>query len=272
MTVRFYKYQGAGNDFILIDNREKCFLWDNTLVRRLCHRHTGIGGDGLMLLENDDRYEFYMRYFNSDGGEVPMCGNGGRCITLFAHHLGIGGRIKTFNSMDGLHKAEIISTHGECARIAIRLIDVTEIKEIGNALFLNTGVPHYVEFTNRIDTVDVTAEGKEIRFRDYFRPYGGTNVNFVEVAERGKIKVRTYERGVEGETLACGTGVSAAAIATSYLFQPEQERFNIQAQGGELSVSFQRQGKTSYTNIRLEGPACRVFSGEIDYEPPCPRL
>lgn len=263
MIVKFYKYHGAGNDFILIDGRSEHFAAERATVAALCHRRFGIGADGLMLLENDSQAEFYMRYFNSDGGESTMCGNGGRSIALFAHHLGIGGLVKEFNSIDGLHRAEILSTKGGTGIIKLQMIDVEEVKPHANGYFLNTGSPHYVEFVDDLEAMDVPKLGREIRYNEYFGPKGGTNVNFVKILGDSKIAVRTYERGVEDETWACGTGVTAAAIATASAYQPDNHGFTIQVKGGTLDVAFQKTEDGRSQNVFLTGPAALVFEGEI---------
>lgn len=262
-TVNFSKYQGAGNDFVLIDARDGQICLDREQIRFLCDRRFGVGGDGLMTLERDPAgSDFYMRYFNSDGGESTMCGNGGRCIALFAEHLGIGGRTKRFNSSDGLHEAELLDD----GRLRLRMIDVARVEPLadGRSWFVFTGSPHYVEFVERVMDVDVARRGAEIRHRPEFEARGGTNVNFVEVTGPGAIRVRTFERGVEAETLACGTGVTASAIVTHALLQPECRDFRIQAMGGRLEVAFTVLPEGGFSEVMLTGPARRVFTGTIE--------
>lgn len=255
MTLQFYKYEGAGNDFVMIDNRDGKLSLSTKEIEALCDRNMGIGGDGLMLIETLQGYDFYMRYYNSDGSEVGMCGNGGRCIALFAHHLGIGGSVKKFKAKDGEHTAEIISADERNGIIKIRLIDIEEINKITtDKFFLNSGVPHYVEFVDDVKKVDVENLGRRIRYS----VEGGTNVNFVQIVGDTLI-VRTYERGVEGETLACGTGVTAAAVAAHYSRRVSSNNINIIALGGELSVSFDE----TYRNITLTGGARKIFKGEL---------
>ena len=266
MRTTFAKYEGAGNDFILIDNREGIFTPDAETIARLCDRHFGIGADGLMTLSRSAEMDCSMRYYNADGSEGEMCGNGARCFSLFAEHLGIGGETKYFDAADGLHTARIRRTRGLAGQIEVGMIAVREIRSGAGWWFLNTGVPHYVEFTEALNAVDVCGRGREIRC-DTARFPQGTNVNFVQVEADGRIRVRTYERGVENETLACGTGATAAAIVTNFVFQPATEHFDITVPGGRLSVRFSREPDTPhYTNIRLAGPARRVFAGEFEPE------
>ncbi len=263
MKTRFYKYEGTGNDFILIDNRDGSFVGGPALINALCNRKTGIGADGLMLLESDPERDFCMHYFNADGGEVAMCGNGGRCIAMFAHHLGIGGQVKRFNSMDGPHDAEILAASENEGLVSISLTDVNEVVLNGRHAFLNTGVPHVVRLENDVMSVDVENEGAVIRRSEEYESCGGTNVNFTEIKGDGLLRVRTYERGVEGETLACGTGVTAAAIAVNRMLQPHMSHFDIEVMGGMLAVSFKRNGD-DYTDVKLEGPVRKVYEGFFD--------
>ncbi|MCU4175933.1 diaminopimelate epimerase [Carboxylicivirga sp. N1Y90] len=257
--IHFYKYQGTGNDFVIIDNRDKSFNGANTeLVRFLCDRRFGVGGDGLMLLEEHDKYDFTMRYFNSDGNEASMCGNGGRCIAAFAVHQGIIKNTEHFSFMaiDGLHEASYSNNI-----VSIKMIDVNSIDKQKEYTFLNTGSPHYVEFTDDIDNLNVKEKGIKVRHSDTFKP-DGTNANFVSFIKNDTLKVRTFERGVEDETLACGTGVVASAIA-AYEKNKSVSDYKIKVLGGELRVSFETDDNNSYKNIWLEGPATFVFEGKI---------
>ena len=263
MDLDFCKYEGAGNDFILLDGRGWDFELSGESIRILCDRHIGIGADGLMVLSEEEGYDFRMRYYNSDGGEVNMCGNGGRCIVLFAEHLGIGSAEKFFVGMDGDHHARIITMGDNTAFVELEMIDVNSFEYMDKAFFLNTGVPHYVEFVDDVSKVDVTGRGREIRNSIRFKPTGGTNVNFVEIAGPGYIKVRTHERGVENETLACGTGATAAAIATYLFAQNDNTDFMVNVPGGELEVSFTARNNQYFSDIRLSGPARKVFDGKI---------
>ncbi|MCU4157727.1 diaminopimelate epimerase [Carboxylicivirga sp. A043] len=257
--IEFFKYQGAGNDFIIIDNRDRQFNGDNiSLIKKLCDRRFGIGGDGLMLLENHSDMDFTMRYFNADGREASMCGNGGRCIAAFAVHQGI---IETpdnftFMAVDGEHQASYND-----GTVNLKMIDVDTISIQPNHTFLDTGSPHHVEFVDKIEQLDVYKLGKEVRYSEHYAP-DGTNVNFVQFKDLNNIKVRTYERGVEDETLACGTGVVASAIS-AHLKKPEYNQFNIEVLGGNLKVTFDTENR-QFKNIWLEGPATFVFKGSIE--------
>lgn len=261
--INFAKYQGAGNDFVLLDARAFVPELTRETVRRLCDRRFGIGADGLMALESDPGgTDFYMRYYNSDGGESTMCGNGGRCIARFADHLGIGGRIKRFNSSDGQHEAELLGD----GRIRLRMIDVAAVEPLADSRswFVFTGSPHYVEFVENAAATDVARRGAEIRRSAAFAQIGGTNVDFVQILGPGRLRVRTFERGVEAETLACGTGVTAAAVTTHRTVQPECRAFTVEAMGGTLDVQFVPTPAGGFTEVFLTGPAEQVFTGEIE--------
>ena len=263
MQLEFAKYEGAGNDFILIDDREELFSADARLIAALCDRHFGIGADGLMTLRRSVEMDCSMRYYNADGSPGEMCGNGARCFALFAEHLGIGGETKYFDATDGMHTARIRRTKNRTGEIELGMINVSEIRSGGGWWFLNTGVPHYVEFVDDPAVVDVVARGSRIR-RDTARFPQGTNVNFAAIVGDGHLRMRTYERGVENETLACGTGATAAAIVTNFTRQPATDRFRIDVPGGQLRVTFTRRSDQHYTDIRLTGPARRVFEGVFD--------
>ena len=258
--IDFFKYQGAGNDFVIIDNRQGQVNGDDiNLINHLCDRRFGICGDGLMLLEKHQELDFTMRYFNSDGREASMCGNGGRCIAAFAVHAGIVGTPKTFAFMavDGEHHASYKE-----GTVNLKMIDVNEVKQADGYTFLNTGSPHHVTFVSDVDAIDVYNEGRKIRYSELYAPEG-TNANFVQFKEANSIKVRTYERGVEDETLACGTGVVASAIS-AHLIKPEYTAFDIKVMGGQLRVTFTPASNGSFKDVWLEGPATFVFKGSID--------
>ncbi len=256
MTLQFSKYHGAGNDFILIDNRKQDINLNTSQIAFLCHRHFGIGSDGLMLLENHEQYDFFMRYFNPDGSEGMMCGNGGRCIIRFANELGIINQKTVFLAPDGVHEAEI-----NAELISLKMNDVNDSETIENNLFLNTGAPHYIKFTENLNQTNVYTEGKQIRFSPLFKARGGTNINFVHVNDK-ELSVRTYERGVENETLACGTGIVASAIAAYISGKIRLTQINVKALGGDLKVKFETTNN-SFSNIWLIGPAEKVFTGTI---------
>ena len=258
--MQFYKYQGAGNDFVMVDNRHQVlFKNDTKTIKHLCDRKFGIGGDGLILLEesNQPNEDFKMVYFNADGNESSMCGNGGRCIVAFANFLQIIDKKAAFSAIDGFHEATI-----EDGLVSLKMSDVKEVEENNSFLFLNTGSPHHVLFSEGIDTLDIKKEGAAIRYSDLYNAAGGTNVNFVETRGKDVLKVRTYERGVEDETLSCGTGVTAAAIAAFITGRTSSGKVRLETRGGDLSVSFEKEG-TGFKDIWLTGPAEQVFQGTI---------
>lgn len=260
MKVSFEKYQGAGNDFVIIDNRRRTITPDEEIVKKLCDRHFGIGADGLILLENDTESDFFMRYFNADGREGTMCGNGGRCVALFAQKQGIIQNETVFNAMDGLHRAEILVSGESSAMVKLKMSDVENVIQKNGQFIIDSGSPHLVIPVTEIDKIDVAAEGRKIRYGELFAEEG-INVDFVRVHDDG-VDIRTYERGVENETLACGTGAVAAALITPSLQKGLEPPVDVKALGGNLRVYFiETDGK--YTNIWLEGPASLVFKGEM---------
>lgn len=261
MHIHFYKYQGTGNDFVILDNRKGEYSGLSTAqLKFLCDRRFGIGADGLMLLNEKPGYDFEMKYFNADGREGTMCGNGGRCLTRFAYHLGIRRDTYRFSAIDGDHEAEIDPD----GTVSLRMVDVESISSLNGDQVLDTGSPHYIRIVNDIDEVDVFNEGREIRNSETFAKQG-INVNFVEQTGDDEISVRTYERGVEGETLSCGTGVTAAALACYH----NENGFNdvtVKTRGGRLNVEFDRTPDNTFRNIWLSGPAEKVFEGDIEIE------
>jgi diaminopimelate epimerase len=261
MLVHFSKYHGTGNDFVMIDGRElETSLFDTSVVRRLCDRRFGIGGDGLIILEKSKQFDFTMRYFNADGREGTMCGNGGRCITVFARSLGIIKTRTTFEGIDGTHEASIQS-NGE---IRLKLVDVGGIDKLSDGYLLNTGSPHFVHFVKNLEQHEVEREGAEIRHQERFGK-GGVNVNFVELGPAtDEITVRTFERGVEGETWSCGTGAVAAAITAFFHSGSDILSYGVNTRGGKLNVTFKSQGNQQFTEIYLTGPASHVYDGTID--------
>ncbi len=255
--IKFSKYQGAGNDFVLIDNRSGVFdRKDEHLVRALCDRRFGIGADGLMLLQNNKNFDFEMIYYNANGTEGSMCGNGGRCIVAFARDLGIIEEKTVFLAVDGEHEAAI---HGD--QVDLGMIDVSDIQRDGAAYVLNTGSPHYVAWAEDLSHSNVYEMGSAIRNNDRYKQEG-INVNFVEKEETSYF-VRTFERGVEDETLACGTGATASAMAVALEngLEGEQE-IPIRVMGGQLYIRFHKAGD-KFTDVRLIGPAKFVFNGTI---------
>jgi diaminopimelate epimerase len=261
MNLVFHKYHGTGNDFILIDNRKDIFRPEEKIISALCHRRLGIGADGLMTLNSHPETDFAMKYYNADGHEGTMCGNGGRCITAFARFLKIIDKETEFSAIDGVHKASILSESGSVSIVSLQMQDVIIPAQQKNSLFFDTGSPHYIEFVNSIEERDIFAEGKKIRWDKRFQP-GGTNVNFVEL-DGDKLKVVTFERGVEDVTLSCGTGVTASALAAAVITGVKKGSFDIRTDGGGLKVYFENI-EDKFTDIWLEGPAERVFSGEIE--------
>ena len=256
--MKFYKYQGTGNDFVMIDNRQEFFPKENIqLIEKLCDRSFGIGADGLILLENHSEYDFKMVYYNSDGNQSSMCGNGGRCIVAFAKFLKIIENSATFIATDGLHKAK----NQENGIISLQMKNVQEIKSTNDYTFLNTGSPHHVTLVNDLQNYDVKNNGAKIR---YCSLYGneGSNINFVHQLSQNHFALRTYERGVEDETLSCGTGATAAAIAMHATGKTNSSSINLDVQGGKLKVTFDKT-TTGYENVFLIGPATFVFEGEI---------
>jgi diaminopimelate epimerase len=260
MKIHFTKYHGTGNDFIVLDNRENEISLNKDQIEFLCHRRFGIGADGLLILGDSENFDFSMKYFNSDGGEGTMCGNGGRCITAFAKFLGIIVKEARFSAIDGEHFARIAIDKENSAFVSLKMSDVSGLKRYNADYIINTGSPHLVRFVPQIEGVDVYREGKALRWDHTFQP-GGINVNFVEV-KPDHLVVRSFERGVEDITLSCGTGVTASALAASTLAGKPENHYNIITDGGKLSVKFSKQDN-HYTNIWLEGPAVKVFEGNI---------
>lgn len=262
MKIKFSKYQGTGNDFVVLDNRNGLYSGiTNAQVKLLCDRKFGIGADGLMLLNNHADYDFEMVYYNADGNEGSMCGNGGRCLVKFAYHSGIVEQAYRFIATDGAHEAEIDIK----GLVKLKMKDVSNIQAEDDYSLLNTGSPHYVTLVQDIKDIDVYEEGRKIR---YSKPFAkeGVNVNFVEALDDDTIYVRTYERGVEDETLSCGTGVTAAALVSAHNANGFNG-VNVVTPGGELSVEFSvGEDGESFTNIWLIGPAELVFKGEIEIQ------
>jgi diaminopimelate epimerase len=262
VLLQFYKYQGTGNDFIMVDNRLKTINLDQNQIARLCHRRFGIGADGLMLMESAENYDFKMVYYNADGKESSMCGNGGRCIAAFAQRLGVLKQEGVFVAIDGAHPVEISDKKGKEVSVSLKMIDVAGIEDNKDHYILNTGSPHYIAFTENLDALDVLKEGRSIRYNDRFSKEG-INVNFVQV-EKDKIKVRTYERGVEDETYSCGTGVTAAALVAAYTGKVLDDEIPVEVPGGNLNIKFKNRGAGKFADIWLEGPATFVFKGEAE--------
>jgi diaminopimelate epimerase len=258
MKIEFYKYQGTGNDFILLDNRKN--EYDNLTqqqVASICDRHFGIGGDGLMLLNLKEGYDFEMKYYNSDGAAGSMCGNGGRCMVRFAAKMGIHRNNYHFLAADGEHEADIDID----GFVRLKMNDVNMVEAHSHHYILNTGSPHYVKHVGDAEHMDVKNEGRMIRYSKEFETEG-INVNFVQTLNEDTIYVRTYERGVENETLSCGTGVTASALVSAHN-DNGFNRVEVKTPGGNLSVEFDKKDDEHFENIWLNGPADFVFKGEI---------
>lgn len=258
MLITFSKYHGTGNDFVMVDNRSGGLNPTVDLVEKLCNRHFGIGADGLILLENAKESALMMRYFNSDGRESTMCGNGGRCFAHFAHQLGLAGQHVLFNGIDGFHEAYLLDN----GNIRLRMIDVPVVESAEEGFFLNTGSPHFVVFVRSVENVNVDLEGR-LASKSVNVKNGGTNVNFIQPVGEKVLKIRTYERGVEAETFSCGTGSVASAIAYADFFAISEGPVELLAPGGTLRVYFSHEGD-GYKNIWLEGAVSHVFNGSIE--------
>ena len=258
MILYFNKFQGAGNDFILIDNRKSEIKNIKAeQVKYLCDRNFGIGADGLMLLNNNDEFDFEMDYYNSDGSGGTMCGNGGRCIVAFAKKIGIINNETNFIASDGSHVA-YISDIGE---VKLKMMNVSKLESKKDSYFVYTGSPHHIEFNDNIAELNVYEKGREIRYSKEYDTEG-TNVNFVQLKKKG-IEIRTYERGVENETLACGTGAVASAVSFYDKYRPDYQKIDVKVKGGDLQVSFVEK-ENEYTDVFLTGPAKFVFEGKIE--------
>jgi diaminopimelate epimerase len=256
MLVKFAKYQATGNDFILIDNRDGKIKLELPQIVRLCNRSWGIGADGIILVEADKNADFNMNFYNPDGSQ-SLCGNGSRCAVNFAHELGIIEKEANFSAFDGNHLAEIHDNKD----VRLKMNDVKTVRHMGDGMFVDTGSPHVVNFVINLGNFKVRKEGSKVRFSGLFHE-SGVNVNFVEVMDQHNISVRTYERGVEDETLSCGTGVTAAAIASQMksVLSPVQ----IKTRGGNLRVEYQQAVEGGYKDVFLTGPAKKVFEGKIE--------
>jgi diaminopimelate epimerase len=259
MQIEFYKYQGTGNDFVMIDNRSGFFSKENVqLIAHLCDRRFGIGGDGLILLENDSDTNFKMVYYNSDGNQSSMCGNGGRCLVAFAKRLNVINDSCTFIATDGLHHATI----AENGQVSLQMIDVPNVKITSDYVFLNTGSPHHVQMVEDLENYNIKEKGAAIRYGELYGKEG-SNINFVKQINANTFSIRTYERGVEDETLSCGTGATATAIAMNATGKTNATSIHMNVEGGKLEVSFDKK-EGHFANVFLKGSAEFVFKGEIE--------
>ncbi|MBT3241766.1 MAG: diaminopimelate epimerase [Bacteroidetes bacterium] len=254
----FQKWQATGNDFVIVDNRtHQLNNYSPHIIKSICDRKFGIGADGFMLLKSSKKYDFEMKYFNADGFEAEMCGNGGRSIVGFARKLGIISDITRFKAIDGLHDGVVLGEDN----YRIKMARVEEVVQKESGIFLNTGVPHLVVFSKDLDKEDVFKTGRALRYSQEFAP-SGTNVNFIQ-PDGKQIRMRTYERGVENETLSCGTGAVAACIATEFSNHYGKEQYQVHVPGGSLLISFSRLDEQRFTDIFLEGEARMVFEGQM---------
>lgn len=256
MKFHFYKYQATGNDFVMIDNRSGQYSFTADQIKKICDRKFGIGADGLMLIEKHPALDFNLQYYNSDGSQ-SLCGNGSRAAMHFASFLGMVNGKASFNAYDGKHDAELLPAE----IVRLKMNDTREVTQLGNDFKINTGSPHLIKFVENVANFPVFEEGRKIRYSDPYKEKG-INVNFVELLPNNTIFVRTYERGVENETLSCGTGVTAAALAAS--FKGFKSPVSIKALGGDLSVEFKTGQADTFQDIFLIGPAKKVFEGDLE--------
>ncbi len=255
-SIKFSKFHGAGNDFIMINAIESEILLNEELIYKMCDRRTGIGADGLIVLSSSKDYDFKMKYYNCDGKESTFCGNGGRCIAAFAHRQGIIKNNATYEAVDGIHRVSVSLISFNEYQVELTMCDILSYKLDENSLLINTGSPHYVKKINKWHDIDVITEGAKIRY-DKNISEDGVNVDFL-YNDNGKIRIRTYERGVENETLACGTGVTASAIAASLWFGGDN--IDVYTQIAKLNVKFDKTDNL-FKNVILSGPATHVFDG-----------
>jgi diaminopimelate epimerase len=261
MKIKFYKYQATGNDFIIIDAREENLVLEKKDIQFLCDRHFGIGSDGLIIFGNSDKADFSMQFFNPDGSGGMMCGNGGRSIVKFAADKGIIKERCCFIAPDGLHFATIKDNI-----VSLKMVNPTLFQAHQDGYYINTGTSHFVVFENSLNEIDIIKKGRALRYDERFSSYNGCNVNFVEEISANNLKIQTYERGVEDETLACGTGICASALTYSVKkgLENSNHTINISAQGGNLQVKFDKKENNTFNNVHLIGQAKKVFEGEIE--------
>ena len=258
MKINFCKYNGAGNDFIVIDNRNKKAKLNKSQILKLCNRNVGIGADGIISLESSDKTDFEILHYTSDGTLGSLCGNGSRCAVSFAHRKKIISRKTRFEAFDGCHEAEIIDDE----LIVMQMKLNSRIIENNYGMWLDTGSPHLIVETNNTDEIDVKSAGRSIRYNNFYKEEG-VNVNFVEKVSDNVFKIRTYERGVEDETQACGTGSTASAICMNYLGRTKSNEIKMRCQGGDLEVRFVN-SDDEFSEISITGPARFVFEGVIE--------
>ncbi|MBN08992.1 MAG: diaminopimelate epimerase [Flavobacteriaceae bacterium] len=258
MELKFKKYHAAGNDFVLIDNRHNNFSFGANKIQNICNRNLGIGADGFILLNKNKKFNFEMVYFNSDGIRSTMCGNGARCFVAFANKIGLIDEKIRFLAYDGVHEGFLIDKNF----VKLTMCDVSLILQKPDFIYLDTGSPHHIIPSKDLEEINVKLLGSKIRFSDIYKKQG-VNVNFVEKISSDKFKIRTYERGVENETLSCGTGAVASAIAMSLLGETSSKEIKISTLGGKLFVAFNKRSNNKFTNVTLEGPVKFVYEGTI---------
>jgi diaminopimelate epimerase len=256
MKIHFFKYQATGNDFVLIDNRPGFLHFSKEQIGQLCSRRFGVGADGLILIENDPDANFSVNYYNNDGSQ-SLCGNGSRAAVHFASSLGLINGKARFSAYDGIHDAELLNS----GVVRLKMHDVSKIDRIGEDFLIDTGSPHLVRIVDNVAQYPVVEQGKAIRYGEPFRK-NGVNVNFVELSDGNSIFIRTYERGVEDETLSCGTGVTASALAVASLGYSSP--VYVKSRGGELSVEFKTSQSATFQDIYLVGPAKMVYEGDLE--------
>ena len=261
MKIKFYKYQATGNDFIIIDAREENLVLKEKDIQFLCNRHFGIGSDGLIIFGNSDKADFSMQFFNPDGSGGMMCGNGGRSIVKFASDKGVISDSCSFIAPDGLHFATINEDI-----VSLKMVNPTLLQRFEDGFYINTGTSHFVVFEEDLNKINIIEKGRSIRYDERFSPYNGCNVNFVQEITANNLEIQTYERGVEDLTLACGTGICAAALTYSIEkgLENGKHTINISAKGGDLQVEFEKKSDNSLSEVYLIGTANSVFEGEIE--------
>ena len=260
MKITFYKYHGAGNDFVIVDDRQLNYLFSTNDIKEICDRKFGIGSDGFILLRNHKKYDFEMVYYNSNGKMSTMCGNGGRCIVAFANYLKIIKTSTIFQAIDGAHEAKIIND----STVVLKMNNIDHISINEDHTFIDSGSPHYVIEQSDINSVNIKENGSKIRYSKMYNPHG-VNVNFVQKLSPKEFIIRTYERGVEDETLSCGSGAVASAVTMRYLGRTKQNKIIVKTLGGDLIICFEFESSKVFSGITLEGPVKQVYKGVISF-------
>ncbi|MDG2372344.1 MAG: diaminopimelate epimerase [Flavobacteriaceae bacterium] len=260
MKITFYKYHGAGNDFVIVDDRKLNYSFSTNEIKEICDRKFGIGSDGFILLRNHIKYDFEMIYYNSDGKTSTMCGNGGRCIVAFANYLKIIKTNTVFQAIDGAHEAIIIND----SSVLLKMNNIDHISSNENYTFIDSGSPHHVIEQSDLNLVNIKEKGSKIRYSKMYNPQG-VNVNFVQKVSSKEFMIRTYERGVEDETFSCGSGAVASAVTMRYLGRTKQNKIKMKTLGGDLIICFEFESSKMFSEITLEGPVKQVFKGIISF-------